>query len=117
MVLLNKPPPTARAMDKAVGKTGGRQDATPNRAQPSAKNTTLTNHAAVTELPVLSTVKTMGTTRASQGPAKPYLKIQVRPELYRWCWFVLIRWCRIALTRGFADVAAGWWSLITRLDG
>ena len=78
MVLLNKLPRTARAMDKAVGKTRARQDAAPNRAQPGAKSTTLTNHAAVTELPVLSTVKTMGTTRGSQGPAKPYLKIQVR---------------------------------------
>ena len=74
MVLLNKLPPTARAMDEAVGKTRARQDATPNRAQPSAKSTTLTNHAAVTELPVLSTVKTMGATRASQGPAKPSLE-------------------------------------------
>jgi hypothetical protein len=74
MVLLNKLPPTARAMDKAVGKTRARQHATPNRAQPSAKSTTLTNHAAVTELPVLSTVKTMGATRGSQGPAKTSLE-------------------------------------------
>jgi hypothetical protein len=64
-------PPTARAMDEAVGKTRARQDATQNRVQPSAKSTTLTNQATVTELPVLSTVKTMGATRASQGLAKP----------------------------------------------
>jgi hypothetical protein len=65
-------------MDKAVGKTRARQHATPNRAQPSAKSTTLTNYPAVTELPVLSTVKTIGATRGSQGPANPHLKIQVR---------------------------------------
>jgi hypothetical protein len=64
-------------MDKAVGKRGPpRRHA--EQGPPSAKSTTLTNYAAVTELPVLSTVKTMGATRASQEPARAHLKIQVR---------------------------------------
>jgi hypothetical protein len=50
----------------------------PNRAQLSAKSTTLTNKAAVTELPRSVHSADDGATRVSQGPREPHLKVQVR---------------------------------------
>jgi hypothetical protein len=44
-------------------------------------------------------------------------QVIVGPELYRWSRCGEIRWWRIALIRGFAEIVAGWWSLITRSRG
>ena len=68
--------------------------------------------------PDTAVVTTRGDT--IKGKAKPLTKVQTYtlvPQLYRWSRCGEIRWWRIALIRGFADIVAGWWSLITRSRG
>jgi hypothetical protein len=60
-------PPTATATDNVRGKTRARNDAKPNRIQPSEKRIMLTNQAVTGELPDRSAVNTTGVTRASHG--------------------------------------------------
>src|SRR3954451_12143667 len=75
-------PATPSAIDNPTGKTRARHEAMPNRAHPSANNTTVTSHALTRELPVRSALNTSRVTRAIHGEAKT-LKPHVASQGHR----------------------------------